>query len=305
MRRVFLILVLALPLLAQKRMAITIDDLPFAGAPSPPTRERATTNGILRALRAAKAPAIGFANGGKVDAVPARQKERLALLARWLDAGFTLGNHTYSHPDLNKVPLAEYTADILRGEGLLKPLLERRRLKIEFFRHPFTHTGPDEAKKRGLEAFLATHGYRPAPFTVEHVDYLFNQLHERALERGDKPLAARLRAAYLAHLDTVLDYYEPLARRYFGRDIPHILLIHANPLNAECLPAMLTAMLRRGYGFVSLEDALRDVAYRTTDLYVGPAGLSWLHRWSIVLGRPFDLRNEPDPPRWVLDLAKQ
>ena len=30
-------------------------------------------------------------------------------------------------------------------------------------------------------------------------------------------------------------------------------------------------------------------------------GLSWFHRWRRALGLPNRLRDEPDPPRWVLE----
>ncbi|MEO8028330.1 MAG: hypothetical protein ABI823_17740, partial [Bryobacteraceae bacterium] len=68
--------------------------------------------------------------------------------------------------------------------------------------------------------------------------------------------------------------------------------------------AMLDTMRKRGYAFISLDRALADDAYRTPDLYAGDAGISWLHRWSIELKRPMDLRNEPDPPAWLFALKK-
>jgi hypothetical protein len=46
---------------------------------------------------------------------------------------------------------------------------------------------------------------------------------------------------------------------------------------------------------------LRDSAYHTPDRYVGRFGPSWLHRWRVGLGLPSRLRDEPDPPQWVLD----
>jgi len=57
------------------------------------------------ALKTGQVPAVGFVNEatalreGKLD--PAR----VELLRSWLKAGFELGNHTASHPSLNRVPL--------------------------------------------------------------------------------------------------------------------------------------------------------------------------------------------------------
>jgi hypothetical protein len=109
--------------------------------------------------------------------------------------------------------------------------------------------------------------------------------------------------AYLAHLDTMLEFFEGESRELFSREIPQILLVHANRLNAAVLPAMLDRMQARGYRFVTLDEALRDAAYRSPDEYVGPAGPSWLHRFFVAKGRDMmtSLRGEPDPPRFIQD----
>ena len=56
---------------------------------------------LLRVLRRHRAPAIGFVNEGQLDAGGERRSAREALLQAWIDAGMTLGNHTYAHRDLN------------------------------------------------------------------------------------------------------------------------------------------------------------------------------------------------------------
>jgi hypothetical protein len=64
---------------------------------------------------------------------------------------------------------------------------------------------------------------------------------------------------------------------------------------------VLDRLAARGYGFVSLDAALRNDAFRTPDRFVGNFGPSWLHRWRVALGLPSRVRDEPDPPQWVLD----
>jgi hypothetical protein len=147
---------------------------------------------------------------------------------------------------------------------------------------------------------MAKRGYRIAPFTVEHRDYLFNALYVAARAQGDSVRMGRIGDAYLAQLDTAFAFAEELSRDTFGRDVAQVFLIHANDINADYLSEMLARLSRRGYRFVTLQETLADPAYATPDEYVGPTGISWLHRWRVTLGLRERWREEPDPPAWVL-----
>ena len=68
----------------------------------------------------------------------------------------------------------------------------------------------------------------------------------------------RVRDAYLAYNDTMLDWFETLAKDDFGRDIPQILLIHSNDLHTDVLDALLTKFEQRGYRWVTLAEAMKD-----------------------------------------------
>jgi hypothetical protein len=192
---------------------------------------------------------------------------------------------------------------VLKGEVVTRALLQRHGRTPRYYRHTFTQTGPTREAKQAFEAFLKAHGYTVAPFTVEHVDYAFAALYTDALAAKDAPQTRTIVDAYLAHLDTMLEFFEGESRELFGREIPQILLIHANRLNAATLGAMLDRMQARGYRFVTLDEALRDPAYESPDEYVGQAGPSWLHRFFVAKGRDImtSLRGEPDPPRFIQD----
>lgn len=303
------VLVAALPLAAQdsaprRSVAITLDDLPKALDSGSVEETRRTTEAILAALKRHNAPAVGFVNEQQLF-VPGEVDERIAVLRLWADAGVVLGNHTFSHPSLRDTPLERYQDEVIRGEVVTRWLMRPREPYTLWFRHPFTNTGPTREVKEAFEAFLRDRGYRIAPHTVEHADYIYNDLYRRARAAGDAELQERLRAAYLEHLDTAFDFFAELSRETFGREIPQVLLIHANDLNADCLDAMLARLAARGYRFVSLDEAVQDEAYRTPDEYVGRNGPSWLHRWRAGRKLPDRLREEPDPPSWVLQMYQQ
>src|SRR5262250_1751298 len=88
------------PAAAESRVvALTFDDLPFVprGLEAKDVREK--TEHLLAGLSAHHVPAIGFVNEGKLDG-PEGPEAGTALLGLWLDAGFMLGNHSYSHLSL-------------------------------------------------------------------------------------------------------------------------------------------------------------------------------------------------------------
>jgi peptidoglycan/xylan/chitin deacetylase (PgdA/CDA1 family) len=288
------------PAAAERAVALTFDDLPGVARPATLKALRRINRGILRALRSAGAPATGFVNEGALQ-VEGERDARCALLQAWLDAGMTLGNHTFAHLGLTLTSVPEYENDVIRGEIVTRALLAARGLRLDYFRYPFNQTGLTSEVKETIEHFLAGRGYTLAPFTIESADYAFARVYDAAAAAGDGARARAARSAYLEHTERMFEWFEGLARDEFGRDIRHIALMHANNLNADVLPDLLDHLKARGYRFITLGEALADAAYATPDRYVGGNGPSWLHRWSVALDRPMRLRDEPDPPRWILD----
>ena len=278
---------------------MTFDDLPGVSQRSSLAVLDDINRRLLATLRIERVPAIGFVNASGVE-VAGERDARLDLLRQWVGQGLSLGNHTFSHPDINQVALTEYQADVVKGEPAIRAALEGRGQPLVWFRHPYTHTGPTAEIKAGLEVFLNERGYRVAPFTIENADYLFAAPYERALMAEDDATADKVAAAYLEHQEKVTAFAEALAFDTFGHDIPQILLVHVNRLNADVMPELLGRLKRRGYRFVSLESAMEDDAYRTPDRFVGRFGPSWLHRWRVALDQPSRMKEDPDPPAWVL-----
>ncbi|MBI4875059.1 MAG: polysaccharide deacetylase family protein [Acidobacteria bacterium] len=281
---------------AERTVAVTIDDLPVAqsgagGCEFP--RLQSLTERLLEPFRVARVPLTGFVVAGNCPGLTTEEKKR--ILGAWQAAGAELGNHTYSHPGLNTTPIEEYERNILRADAELKRLLGVER--IRFFRSPMLHTGADRETKERLERFLAEHGYRQAPVTFDNSDWMFAFVYSRARDRGDSQLAERVRDAYVPYMESIVGFFEKRAVEVVGREIPQVLLLHANRLNSEMAPQLLSMLKRRGYRFVSLEEALADDAYRLPNHYAGKGGFSWIHRWSMTQGMPN--KGEPDEPAWL------
>jgi peptidoglycan/xylan/chitin deacetylase (PgdA/CDA1 family) len=283
---------------SRREVAVTFDDLPTPYGELEDMR-RVTTR-LLESVRRNQVPAVGFVNErklyrrGEMDA-------RTDLLRAWLDAGLELGNHTFSHPNLQKMPLEEYKDDVLRGETVTRMLLAERGAKLRYFRHPFLFTGATPEYKRGLSEFLSARGYTVAPVTVDNGDYIFADVYFKAKKRGDAETARRVADAYVPYLESVFDFFERLSAETFGREVKQVLLLHANDINADRFDEVAAMLKRRGYTFVTLEEALRDPAYAEPDaLYKN--GVSWLHRWRMAKGLP--QKWEPEAPKFVDELYK-
>ncbi len=288
---------------AQRRVAITIDDLPVVSTRTDIKTRREITKKLLGHIKKAKIPAIGFVNENKLYKKDERDPEQIALLKMWLDAGLELGNHTYSHRSLHSITLEEYEADLLKGEIITKELLKERGRTIRFFRHPYLQTGRTDEIKTQFDKFLKDHGYRIAPISFDNADYIFSRAYDVAYDKHDKKLMKKVGDAYIPYMKAKLEYWERQSKTLFGREIAQTLLIHANFINSDHLDDLAKMFKERGYEFVDLETALKDEAYAKADRYYGRAGISWLHRWALEEGREKLEKDEPSVPDFVLKLS--
>jgi peptidoglycan-N-acetylglucosamine deacetylase len=240
-------------------IAVTFDDLPAHG-PLPPgeTRIEIATK-ILKALRDAKLPPIfGFVNGVGISKNPADA----AVLDAWRAAGNPLGNHGWSHLNLNQTSLNDFEQDVMRNE----PVLTERMKGADWhwFRYPFLAEGDTPEKRAGFRDFLAQHGYKIAAVTMSFADYEWNEPYARCKDKADTAAIAALAESYLKAADQSADYYRALSKTLLGRDIPYVLLMHIGAFDAEMLPKLLGLYKSKGFQFVTLEKAERDKFYRSS-----------------------------------------
>lgn len=292
--------------------AVTFDDLPVISVtPLDAAARKTITKKLLDKIALHKVPAIGFVNeyglyGFERHNRGAPDRNSVALLQMWLDAGLELGNHTFAHTDLHATSPALFKQDILLGEAVTARVLQRKGLRPRYFRHPYLHTGRDLATRQDIERFLAERGYRVAPVTVDNEDWVFAAAYSKSAERGDRPMMWRIAEAYVRFTERVLEYSEKLSVTLFGRAIRQVVLLHANALNADYFDELARMMKRRGYSFISLDAALEDDAYRSADTYTGEHSINWLDRWAVTRGVKSAekvLDDYPDVPAFVHTVA--
>ena len=287
---------------ADRQIAITIDDLPAGAANwmSAAEIDQMTTK-LLAPLREQKIPVVGFVNEQKLYKT-GEVDERIKALNMWLDSGFELGNHTFSHTSLNRAGLKAWEEDVIRGETVTGMLLAQHNQKLRYFRHPYLDTGRDLQTRREAESFLVDRGYRIAPVTLDAWDWMYAGVYDDARKRGDAALEQQLVSSYLSYTNDVFAYSEKQSRDLIGYEPKQILLLHGSWLEAEHISEVLDVIRKRGYRFITLEDALRDPAYSMPDDYIGEEGTGWLDHWAITRGQP--PQNAPVFPQWVIDRSK-
>jgi peptidoglycan/xylan/chitin deacetylase (PgdA/CDA1 family) len=284
-----------------RQVAVTFDDLP---APSDSVVSyraealQAMTSRLLAELKVNHIPAIGFVNEEKLHR--GQFDKRVDILKMWVNAGFELGNHTYSHVDLDTTPLAKYEQDFLRGEKVTQALLRARGQRERYFRYPFLDVGKTLETKRAFERFLKEQGYVVAPVTIDNEEYMFAAVYAHAKATRDTPTATRVAQSFLSYMNEAFEYSEKFSAETLGYEPRQILLLHADELDTDEMDALAKMMRARGYHFISLRTALRDPAYRLPDDYVDGAnggGVSWIEHWADTMGKA--VPGGPDPPEYI------
>lgn len=248
------------------QIAFTFDDLPAHSALPPGETRLGTATKIITALRDAHVPSTyGFVNAASIEQHPGDA----SVLDAWRAAGNLLGNHAWSHINLNQRSLEEFEAEVTRDE----PAIAQRMKNADWhwFRFPFLAEGNTPEKKAGIRMFLRDRGYKIAGVTMSFGDYQWNEPYARCKAKGDPQGIDALETSYLDAAANSIAWYRTLSQTLYGRDIPYVLLMHIGEFDAEMLPRLLKLYESKGFVFITLEQAERDAFYKqVTDLSVPP-----------------------------------
>lgn len=233
-----------------REIAITIDDLPLVASQmnTPGNQQRSTERftRIINALTEHNAPATGFVIAGAIE------KGQWDFLEQFRKAGFMIGNHTYSHYNLNQMSAEKYIADIDRADKILAPLFT----EPKYFRYPYLAEGSKTTKPLVLD-YLTEHHYIVAPVTIDSKDFEFNERLYKVPFRTREAYINKLKPQYLAYI-----WNQTLKAEKRAKNNPEkqILLIHANLLNSYALGDILQMYKNNGYTFITLTEALKNPA---------------------------------------------
>lgn len=246
------------------KVALTFDDLPSHG-PLPQGLSRVDIiNSIIAALHAAHAPQVyGFINAKRLQDEPGTGQ----ILQLWRDAGFPLGNHTFSHMDLDTNSLEAFERDILANEATLQKYGTGE--DWHWFRFPYLHEGDTAEKHQGIEAFLKEHGYKVAEVTLSFNDYAYNEPYARCLAKHDAPAIEQLKQSYLDGAAESLVLGRKISDQLYHRDTKYIMLLHVGGFQTVMLPKLLDLLKQQNFQLITLPEAAADPIYNEDPALAG------------------------------------
>jgi peptidoglycan-N-acetylglucosamine deacetylase len=254
------------------KVAVTIDDIPANGDLISGVTRIDIVRGVINALKKNRVRRVyGFANHftGLEEVVKV-----------WLAAGYPLGNHTYNHLDLGKVSAEDYIANIEKMDQALatlapfSPLITGRRV----FRYPFLQEGDTLEKRDEVRKYLFKHHYKIAEVTIDYEDWAWNAAYLRCVGKHDDHSIAWLRDHVVDVAERNVRRSRGLSRLLFSRDIAQILLLHDSAFNALVLNAVLSDLRAHDVKLITLDEALKDPAYRVNPNAGFPIGLTFLEQ---------------------------
>ena len=242
-----------------QQIAFTWDDLPAHSALPPSETRVEIGHKLIAAMKSAHMPLVyGFVNGVAVQ----REPDSAPMLEDWRNAGLLLGNHTWSHMNLNTSSLADWEADLLKNE----PVLEKHSGDADWhwLRYPFLAEGDTSEERAEARMFLAAHKYRIAAVTMSFGDYMWNEPYARCAAKNDTAATTQLETTYLDAAAADARFRRAMSKALFGHDIPYVLLMHVGAFDARMLPRLIQQYESKGFSFVTLKEAESDPFYASS-----------------------------------------
>lgn len=295
----FLALVFHALAFSQKKAAITIDDVPNINLY---TQENFRCR-LLEKIDSMNLPVTIFINERFIFSTDSIG-QNLKLFDNWIKSpNVQLGNHGFSHAMYSAIGIDSFMKEVLNGESITKELAAKQIKAEKYFRFPFNDLGANASQQQQAEEFLKSRGYTIIPFTVHSKDWLFTQLYEYYKSHNMQQDAERTAAAFIQKTLAYFDYIEHITSK--KRPVTQIYLMHDNALNADYLDKLIDALKKKGYHFVTLDEALKDPAYAQKNYFRENGGISWVYRWiKDEKKRQALIKQEPDTHETEAELNK-
>lgn len=289
-----LLLVLApTPAAADKRIALTFDDVPRGRGAFFTPDER--TIRLIAGLREAGVKQAAFyvvpGQIGTGDGIGGDER-----IEAYVAAGHVIADHSFTHPHLNTMSVADYLANVDKAEAWLKGREGRR----PWFRYPFLDEGgADKAKRDAVRAALKARGLHNGYATVDGSDWNIEGLTADAVKAGKKIDMAALRDLYVETMVGAADFADQLSVKTWKRRPAQVIVLHETDVAALFVTDLVRTLRKDGWTIVTADEAYRDpISKLAPDVPSANGTLLELAAWEKGVPKPrwyerndFDLAN--------------
>jgi len=165
-------------------------------------------------------------------------------------------------------------------------------LPLRYFSYPFLNNGKTVEDKNRFENWLMNRGLRSVKYTFDNQEWMYSFAYDMARRDNDINTMKEIRIEYLDYMTKMLEHFEGYSQDMFGRDIAQTLVLTPSRLITDTADEFFGLLAKRGYKFVSMDEAQSDEAYQTEEKIVdSKSGISWFERWQMAKGKK--LRDEP------------
>ncbi|MEM1093957.1 MAG: polysaccharide deacetylase family protein [Bacteroidota bacterium] len=256
-----------------KEIAITLDDAPVMRYYSHPSawHRMLVVDSLMNAVQRYDAPLTVFAVGNTVNEPEGRQ-----LLEAYLQRGAKLGNHSMSHPNFATISEAQARAEIEEAQALLEPIGQQYGEAVRYFRFPQLSEGATVAQRDQYLRVLKAEALSNARVTISTDDWRYDAEYTELELAEDWEARYEVGQRYMQHIREAIALWERTADELTGRNIRHVMLLHANRINRDYLGQILAELQAGGYTFITLERAYQDPIYQEEPSWTSPNGTSFL-----------------------------
>jgi hypothetical protein len=273
------------PKTTERKIAVGFVSIPpLDRTANAPKDADATIRLLIEKLKAHRVPAIGFLQGGMISDGEKLFPVRAEMVRLWRDADFEVGIGNFKHVWFSGTPYDEFVAGVEKNEAIARKILSEKNLAPRYFSYPFLNTGKNAAERGRFEAWLAARGLTPVKYTIDNQEWMYSYAYDLARNDNDVGAMVRVRVEFINYMSKMFDHYEAYSQNMFGRDIAQTMVLTPSRLITDSADDLFGMIEKRGYRYVSMEEALRDEAYRTPENFYGEAGISWFERWQMAAG---------------------
>ena len=255
---------------------------PLDRTANPPKDADSTMRLMIEKLKAHKIPAIGFVQGEMISDGEKLYPVRANIVRLWRDAGFEIGIGGYKHIWFYNTPYEDYVANVEKNESVVRKILSEKNLPLRYFSYPFLNTGKTADERNRFESWLGARGINPVKYTIDNQEWMYSYAYDMARNDNDISTMTDVRIAFIKYMSDMFDHYEIYSQTMFGRDINQTMVLTPSRLVADSADDLFGMIEKRGYNFVSMEEALKDEAYQTPENFYGKSGISWFERWTLA-----------------------